>query len=179
MAAVLRQNDPSPSPSPLPSPSPSISSTSPEDQNTQTAPSARLQEILDIEDRIEELSDSSADSLYEDMGTATLEEQAHIAYLNAVRVPIHDALRTETSETQEETLEVVMPFLEGNPNNFPLNMFGIPALQREKHVSFLKQALGDYPGGFALLDASRPWLVYWSLQGLNALGHDTSVYSER
>ena len=46
-------------------------------------PSERLEEIISGEDRIEELSDSELDSEneYEDMGTATAEEQANISYL--------------------------------------------------------------------------------------------------
>ena len=141
------------------------------------SPSSRLEEILADPPRIEELSDSSGE--YEDMGAATEEEQANIAYLESVRSPIKDQLQTDSSEVEAETLEVVLPFLEGNPNDFPLNVFGIPQLQKKKHVAFLKQSLGDYPSGFAMMDASRPWLVYWSLQGLSALGHDISEYQER
>jgi protein farnesyltransferase subunit beta len=141
-------------------------------------PSARLEEILDGSDRFEKLS-SDSENDFEDMGTVTQEDQANIAYLESVRIPIRDSLQTDTSEEQDETLEFVLPYLEGNPNDYPLNIFGIPQLQREKHVAFLKQALGDYPSGFAMLDASRPWLVYWSLQGLSALGYDISEYRER
>jgi protein farnesyltransferase subunit beta len=141
------------------------------------SPSSRLEEILAGTDRIEELSDSSGQ--YEDMGTATKEEQANITYLESVRIPIKDQLQTDSSEVEAETLEAVFPFLEGNPNDFPLNVFGIPQLQRKKHVAFLKQSLGDYPSGFAMMDASRPWLVYWSLQGMSALGYDISEYRER
>jgi protein farnesyltransferase subunit beta len=148
--------------------------TNPESSAT---PSARLEELLITEPRIEELSDSSAD--YEDMGIATEQEQANIAYLERVRVPIRDKLETDSSEVEAETLGVVLPFLEGNPNDFPLNDFGIPQLQRPKHVAFLKQALGSYPSQFAMMDASRPWLVYWSLQGLSALGEDILEYRER
>jgi len=142
-----------------------------------SSPSSRLEEILATNARIEELSDSSGE--YEDMGTATEEEQANMAYLDSVRIPIKDQLQTDSSEVEAETLEVVLPFLEGNPNDFPLNIFGIPQLQRKKHIAFLKQSLGDYPSGFAMMDASRPWLVYWSLQGMSALGHDISEFQER
>ncbi|CAI6323865.1 unnamed protein product [Periconia digitata] len=160
------------------SPSPPTSSFSSPSQQQPLPPSARLEEILNSDDRFEELSDSEND-LYEDMGTATLEEQANITYLDKIRIPIQDSLKTETSETQDETLQIVLPFLEGNPNNFPLNIFGIPQLQKEKHVAFLKQSLGDYPGAFAMLDASRPWMVYWSLQGLSSMGYDLSEYRDR
>ncbi|KAF1363073.1 terpenoid cyclases/Protein prenyltransferase [Lizonia empirigonia] len=143
--------------------------------------SERLEEIFSGEDRIEELSDSElgSEDEYEDMGAATLEEQANIAYLESVRIPIKEDLQTSTSKTQDETLKVVLPFLEGNPNDFPLNLHGIPTLQRKKHVTYLEDALDDYPAGFAMMDASRPWIIYWALQGLTALGEDVSEHQRR
>lgn len=141
-------------------------------ETSSTTPSSRLEEILSTEDRIEELSDSD----YEDI---TEEEMANAAYIKSVTSPIRDDLQTETSKVQDETLEVVLPFLEGNPNQFELNIFGLPKLQRANHIKFLKQALGDYPHQFAMMDASRPWLLYWSLQGLTALSYDISEYQER
>lgn len=140
------------------------------------APSSRLEEIVPGTDRIEELSDSDE---YEDMGTATAEEQAHIAYLESVRIPIRDALQTETTQVQDDTYKIILPYLEGNPNDFTLNAFGIPKLQREKHFVMLKMILGDYPGRFAMMDASRPWIVYWGLQSMTALGLDISGYQKR
>jgi protein farnesyltransferase subunit beta len=141
------------------------------------SPSSRLEEILDSRPRIEELSDSENE--YEDMGVATKEEQANIAYLESIRIPITDELSTATSELQDETLKVVLPYLEGNPNEFPLNSFGLPQLQRVKHASALRQCIKDYSGIFVMLDSSRPWLVYWALQGISALGYDVSNYRER
>ncbi|KAJ4295313.1 CAAX farnesyltransferase (FTase) subunit beta [Kalmusia sp. IMI 367209] len=134
------------------------------------------EELDEMPDRVEELSDSDQD--YEDMAPLTKEEQAHIAYLESVKIPIVDGLETDTSHVQDETLRIVLPYLEGNPNDFPLNIFGIPHLQKPKHVAFLKKALGDYPAPFAMMDASRPWLVYWSLQGLSALNYDISEFRE-
>lgn len=140
-------------------------------------PSSRLEEILDENLRIQELTNS--DDEYEDIAPLTKEEEANMSYLESVKIPIVDELKTDSSEVQDEAFEAVMPFLEGNPNNFPLNIFGLPQLQRQKHVTYLKKALGDYPAPFALMDASRPWLVYWSLQGLSALGYDFSELRER
>lgn len=141
------------------------------------APSFRLEEIVSTSERIEELSDTENE--YEDMGTATVEEQANIAYLERVRIPIRDALVTETSTVLDETYKVILPYLEGNPNDFSLNTKGIPKLQRDRHVPTLKKLLGDYPGQYAMMDASRPWIVYWCLQSLTALGLDISEYLER
>lgn len=144
-------------------------------------PSEISEEIASGEGRIEELSDSElgSEDEYEDMGTATTEEQANIAYLESVRIPIKEDLGTKTSMTQDETLKVILPFLEGNPNEFPLNSHGITQLQRKKHVAYLEDALDDYPSGYAAMDASRPWIIYWAMQGLTALGEDVSEHRRR
>nr|CCA25568.1 prenyltransferaselike protein putative [Albugo laibachii Nc14] len=42
-------------------------------------------------------------------------------------------------------------------------------LLRDKHVEFLKRGLSHLSGGFFTLDASRPWLCYWMLHGLQLL----------
>lgn len=145
--------------------------SSPED------PSARLQESLNISNRIEELSDAT-DSEYEDMGVATAQEEANIAYINRMTIPIVEDLMTATSKLQDKTLTEILPFLEGNPNEFSLNSFGLPQLQREKHIAYLEDVFTDYPEAFLPLDAARPWLVYWGLQGWTALGQDTAPYQK-
>jgi protein farnesyltransferase subunit beta len=141
------------------------------------APSSRLEEILDETDRIEELSDTENE--YEDMGVATPEEQANIAYLDSVRIPIRDTYQTETSKVEEKTREVVLPYLEGNPNDFTLNAYCVPRLQRELHATMLRKVLGDYTHHYAAMDASRPWIVYWGLQSMTALGLDIHPHQKR
>ena len=42
-------------------------------------------------------------------------------------------------------------------------------LLRDIHVGYLLRSLELLPAGYAALDASRPWLIYWSLQSLSAL----------
>ena len=42
-------------------------------------------------------------------------------------------------------------------------------LLRDIHVGYLLRSLELLPAGYAALDASRPWLVYWTLQALSAL----------
>jgi protein farnesyltransferase subunit beta len=148
-------------------------------------PSSRSEELRTSSVRYEDLSDrrivelSDSENEYDDMGTATPAEVANITYLQSVTIPIIDTYLTETSATQNETLEAVLPFIQGNPNGFPLNEFGLPQLQRPKHVRFLSQCLGDYPSMMAVMDASRPWLVYWSLAGMAALGQDISGFRDR
>lgn len=143
------------------------------------APSSRLEEVVPEADRIEELSDEELDSDYEDMGTATVEEQANIAYLESIRIPIRDRLITETTEAEDETARVILPYLEGNPNGYTLNDFGIPKLQRDRHAAMLKRIIGDYPAQAAAMDAARPWIVYWAMQSMTALGIDISSYQKR
>jgi protein farnesyltransferase subunit beta len=45
-----------------------------------------------------------------------------------------------------------------------------PPLAADAHARFLAAALGPLPAGFASLDASRCWIVYWALHGLALLG---------
>ena len=142
-------------------------------------PSSRLEEIAPGSDRIEELSDEELGSEYEDMGTATVEEQANIAYLESIRIPIKDSLVTESSKVEDETSAIILPYLEGNPNDFSLNTFGIPKLQRDRHETMLKKIIGDYPPQAAAMDAARPWIVYWATQSMTALGLDISSYQKR
>jgi len=153
-----------------------------------TAPSQRLEEILSADSRIEELSDSEEGSYEEVTMAEPVISQPPSSSRNdqftclppLFESPIpEDSYETETSQVQAETLEAILPFLTGNPNKFELNSYGIPKLQREKHVRFLEDALGDYPPHFAAMDASRPWMLYWSLQGLTVLGEDVSEYRER
>ena len=94
---------------------------------------------------------------------------------------IQDALTTETTNLQEETVNKCLPFLKGihSSQKGPFNQFGVPALNRDDHIASLYDSLEDYPGSFVALDASRPWMVYWALAGLALLGEDISQFRER
>lgn len=83
---------------------------------------------------------------------------------------IEEELETESSALQLETAEECVPLLK---RTFP------PSLKRADHTRFLMQALGRLPAGFAALDASRPWMLYWSLSAFGALGVDLTMYRER
>jgi len=83
---------------------------------------------------------------------------------------IEEELETESSALQLETAEECLPFLK---RTFP------PSLRRADHTRFLMQSLGRLPAGFAALDASRPWMLYWSLSAFGALGVDLANYQER
>lgn len=99
--------------------------------------------------------------------------------------PIRDALKTETSEVQDETVRACLPLLAGGEASVAalpstsVDARALPSLQRQKHVAFLQGSLGNLPAGFVAADASRPWMLYWALTGLYLLGEDVSDYRER
>jgi protein farnesyltransferase subunit beta len=92
--------------------------------------------------------------------------------------PIIDALITESARKRHDTIEQCLPYLRGAPKDSPRsNSLNVPKLEREKHVAFLKAALLD--AKFMGYDASRPWVVYWSLCGLSLLGEEVAIYQEK
>lgn len=104
----------------------------------------------------------------------------HFTHLPLVR----DALVTDTSEVQDETAEMCLasifpPGHAATSSDPPLNEFGVPRLDRARHARFLHKSLGPLPGGFVGYDASRPWFLFWCLNGLSLLGEDVSAYRER
>ena len=91
---------------------------------------------------------------------------------------IRDTLITESSQTQDATVKECEPFL-AEPKG-DLNVHGISQLARAKHVKYLKMMLrGPYPAAFVAVDASRPWMLYWTLAGLCLLGEDVEEFRER
>ena len=45
-------------------------------------------------------------------------------------------------------------------------------MEREKHLQYLLKGFHHgFPSQYTSLDASRPWLVYWSLHSIDLLGH--------
>lgn len=89
--------------------------------------------------------------------------------------PVKDGLRTTTSTDQDETVDLCLPFLSGEANG-ETNAHGIPHLDRERHIRFLRRQLGKLPAPFVAADASRPWYLYWCLNALRLLGEDVSSY---
>lgn len=95
--------------------------------------------------------------------------------------PIKDSLVTETSISQDETIQECLPFMAGETSRsiFDYNVHGLPSLDREKHIEYLHGCLGALPAGFVGFDAARPWLVYWTLTGLSILGESVDQYRSR
>lgn len=115
------------------------------------------------------------------MASDTQQPRAGIPRLFSEPHPIQDPLLTDTAQLQNEVVESCLPFLRGveGSQKGPFNEHGVPALQRDDHIQYLCDALEDYPAGFVVLDASRPWMVLWALSGLVLLGQDISRYRER
>ena len=97
--------------------------------------------------------------------------------------PLVDDLKTDTSTVQYDTIQECLPLLNkvNNASQNPLdfNEFGLPYLEKEKHVQFLQENLAEFPAFFVGIDASRPWMVYWALLGLYLLGEDVSLLRSR
>ena len=93
---------------------------------------------------------------------------------------LRDALETETSFSQDDTVEECLPYLAGTAiGDFSLSVHGLPKLQRRLHKEFLLDILKEKSKSHVAYDASRPWLVYWALTGLCLLGEDVTAYKER
>lgn len=93
---------------------------------------------------------------------------------------VRDLLTTETSLAQDKTIQECLPYLKGESGEFiAYNKYGVPHLDRDRHVRFLHKSLQDLPSRFVALDAARPWVFYWALCGLRTLGEDVSPYRER
>lgn len=43
-------------------------------------------------------------------------------------------------------------------------------LRPNEHVQFFSQSLFRLPAGYVSLDASRPWLIFWTVHSLDLLG---------
>jgi protein farnesyltransferase subunit beta len=97
--------------------------------------------------------------------------------------PIRDRWQTKTSILQDETMEECLSFLAGvedsRHDSAGRKTSGVPKLQRERHVEFLRRSLKTLRADYVGFDASRPWILYWVLAGLALLGEDVQQYQER
>ncbi|KAL8765867.1 MAG: hypothetical protein Q9209_007168 [Squamulea sp. 1 TL-2023] len=94
--------------------------------------------------------------------------------------PIRDDLETETSASQDKTVQECLPFhvgSEGSSNDYGSK--SLPSLNRAKHIRYLRRSLEPLPAIFVGYDASRPWVIYWALTALSLLGEDVAPYRER
>jgi protein farnesyltransferase subunit beta len=64
--------------------------------------------------------------------------------------------------------------------DLPLNSHGLLQLRRFDHLRFLHSNLDKLPAPYVALDASRPWMFYWSLAGMAMLGENVQEkYKQR
>lgn len=93
--------------------------------------------------------------------------------------PITDDYLTPSLNVQDETMQECLPLLAATADNVEHNRHGIPRLRREAHVKFLRKQLGGLPAPFLIADASRPWFLFWCINGLALLGEDVSAYRQQ
>ncbi|KAI4245841.1 MAG: hypothetical protein L6R42_010096, partial [Xanthoria sp. 1 TBL-2021] len=94
--------------------------------------------------------------------------------------PIRDELETETSASQDKTVQQCLPLLHAyDDSSVDYDRDTLPKLDRAKHARFLHRSLQTLPAVAVGFDASRPWMVYWALTALTVLGEDVTPYRER
>lgn len=99
------------------------------------------------------------------------------AYLDpSVRVP--ETPSSASTDLQDDTADECLPFLFGQKYLTLDQRDGLPDLSRALHTRYLQSSLGRLPAGFAALDASRPWMLYWALNGLSLMGFEVATYRD-
>ncbi|KAI4108117.1 MAG: hypothetical protein LQ339_002389 [Xanthoria mediterranea] len=94
--------------------------------------------------------------------------------------PIRDELETETSASQDKTVQQCLPLLHAYDSSLgDFHPNDLPKLDRAKHARFLHRSLQTLPAVAVGYDASRPWMVYWALTALSLLGENVTPYRER
>jgi len=76
----------------------------------------------------------------------------------------HDWYETETSDQQAETETILLKHLPLTPDSpTPFN--------RDAHLQFLIRNLTQgLPSRYISQDASKPWLLFWTLQSFSVMG---------
>ncbi|KAG2493909.1 hypothetical protein HYH03_007845 [Edaphochlamys debaryana] len=81
-----------------------------------------------------------------------------------------DGLPTATSKTQNALEKKILPFYQELEQQDLEDLHDLLELHRDTHISYLQTGLGQLSSGFAVLDASRTWIVYWLVHSLALLG---------
>ena len=150
---------------------------------------ARIVELSDDEDEFEDVEDEGEElegipfpgKPFKRTFKRAQNEHALPLWLQATTLNLfHDDLETTSSQVQGKVTKECLPLLTGQDSQgLSLNTYGIPRLQRQQHARFLHTQLEKLSAPYQMIDASRPWLFYWSLAGLSTLGEDVSHYRER
>ncbi|CAD6571867.1 MAG: CAAX farnesyltransferase (FTase) subunit beta [Tremellales sp. Tagirdzhanova-0007] len=80
---------------------------------------------------------------------------------------------TATSTEQSETEQLIADLLsltgpDGSSDD--INARAAITLRKQEHNVFLASTLFRLPAGFVMLDASKPWLLFWTAHSLDLLG---------
>lgn len=79
---------------------------------------------------------------------------------------------TEEAEVEEDILDTLAPVLDAAATGSSKKI----KLDRRKHIAFLNKILSkSLPAAYVPYDASRPWLLYWSLHTFTLLGHSVDA----
>ncbi|KXZ51883.1 hypothetical protein GPECTOR_11g318 [Gonium pectorale] len=81
-----------------------------------------------------------------------------------------DGLSTTTSKAQNALEKKVLPFYQELEPLDAEELNEFLELQRDSHIAYIHSGLGQLSSGFAVLDASRTWIVYWLVHSLALLG---------
>ena len=95
---------------------------------------------------------------HDGLTTHTYTEQAEVE--RRVDSVVNDYLRGQQWSAQQQQ-QAVLP-----PPSMPTLL-----LRRDTHVHYLLRSFELLPAGYASLDSSRPWLVYWAVQSLSVMGY--------
>lgn len=79
---------------------------------------------------------------------------------------------SDTLEEQDETERLISELLHNISPAAPdgETIVGGTTLRKPEHAVYFQQLLFRLPPGFVGLDASKPWLMYWSLHSLDIMG---------
>jgi protein farnesyltransferase subunit beta len=80
-----------------------------------------------------------------------------------------EGLETKTSDDQEDVEEIIADILSNFKHGSNVVREDGPLLERANHVLYLLAGLKGFGRGYSCLDASRPWLVYWTIHSLELL----------
>ncbi|KAM0331543.1 hypothetical protein ACHAQA_003221 [Verticillium albo-atrum] len=111
--------------------------------------------------------------------TTTTTSSSAVPRLFTSPPPIKETLRSHTQMLQDATMHECLPFLAATSDTLEHNRHGVPRLRREAHAKYLHKQLGKLPAPYLMADASRPWFLFWSLNGLALLGEDVSIYKQQ
>lgn len=74
--------------------------------------------------------------------------------------------QSETEQLIESLLQLTTPPCQPGQDFIA----GSTVLRPSEHVKFFSQSLFTLPAGYVSLDASRPWLIFWTVHSLDLLG---------